>query len=472
MGNQLGTLLWFLAGTVFTAVVGEVLKRRLPHLPMRLLGWVIAIAILGAGILYVFQAPLEKGWQQVQGRATHMVEAPVGDAIVIGIYPKDGFGPAQEKGLKVALERYPGLTVVDLNAATIAEMKEGKAQPVLDELRRHLITRNVVAIVGPSVTEFTWPVIMTIERSGRSPPVFITSAAPRTAIGWGKTTVPLLRINSGVDERVHEFVGLAKQAVTNGVPLTFLVEKDRSRSKLYGDYVFAALMAEWPEFAGLGYEKVRWFPYRPGWIVEDVSRLTSIDDMLKQRRLVMVFGLGSDYQQLVEQYYKTSDPKRKALLGGWMNAYAIPRDFPAAKRQTRMMFELTDVDLDGPAAPEAARRDFLQAIGRVTPSVRDEAFAFDAGSLIGERFMEVVKARGVESPADVRVDNAFLAELTRRLKSTQAVGVTGRIEFDAKGQNIGVRGPEKRLLTYTWLDKGEWKRLSGPSELLSRLPAQ
>jgi hypothetical protein len=427
----------------------------------------LASLLFASLLLTLLENPLSRAWQKASGKWAYENSRDRGGPLVIGIYPEEAFGPLHRRGLNFALRGLSNeLQVVSLTAS-LKEMKTntGRASQVLTDLRRIITTKNVVAVVGPSVTEFTGPVINTVELTGRRPPVFITSAAPKEPVGWTSAKIPLFRINSGVDERAKEFVQLARTSIRQGVPLLFLVEQsENSSEKLYGQLVFEGItrdLPEWGEWAEAG--KISVIHYTRGDI--DSIASTDIEPELDRPRVVMLLGLGGDYKVLVSSFYKASDRPRLAMLGGWMNAFDVKDLFRNGAYQWQRLFEITDIDLQS-RRPFADQIAFTRQFGQLTPPIRDQAFSYDAGRIIAKLFREVRQGTDDRS-AKPTIDGKFLARLVDRIRNYSGTGVTGPIRFDPlTGQNIGLMDSQRRLMTFAQFDGSEWKRLSGPAAIL------
>jgi hypothetical protein len=461
--------LWALAFAVVTGLLGEAARR---VLKARSLGFVLLltafVAIIGAGGL-AFSSSISNTAAAFWGRIEHSIFAGRGDPIIVGVYPSDAFGPLHRDGLHAGLAPYANqLRVVDLEAS-YADMKADNAPQLLVQLRNLLTRENVVAVIGPPVTEFTRSVVKEVERSGLPVPIFVTSATSRAAAGWDEARVPLFRINSGVDERALEFVDLARAAVRENVPLVFLVETGlNSEERTYGQILFEAIarqIPEWKDWVDAG--RVTRKPYERGSIVTEVARLDP-DTYLSRRQLIMLLGVGRDYRAFVESYYKADSVPRQTVVGGWMNAYDAEPAYRQAAFQWQRMFELTDSEVDPSQSDDAARRRFENEFGASSPAKRDQAFSFDAGAFVAETLREAVG--DASATAELHVTEKFLRSFAQALKDHHAHGVTGDIRFGASGQNQGA-ADDALLLSYVQFlgpDAG-WRRLGGPQDIVALL---
>lgn len=454
-----------IVSAVIWAVINELNARYWKKQTSTVLLGVLGAVVLGSLFLTIFENPLKSAWRRAIGGST----SGSGDPVVVGIYPTDGFGPLHQSGLETGIDERSGLRIVSLTATTNdMKTRSAAARNLLDELRNTIVNRNVVAIVGPPVTEFTRPVIETVRDSGKKPPVFITSATPRHAAGWDEAGIPLFRINSGIDERAEEFVALTLRAVAAGLPLIFLIEQNtNSGDKLYGQLLWEEIYRRWSDA-----ERQQWDDGRRGhrryYNRGNIEALVAGDldrTVLPNPGLVMLLGLGADYAKLVRAFYKQSDPPRRAMLGGWMSGYEVDGTFRNGSYQWDRLFEITDLGLRPRGSEQETR--FLQRFHSISPAVRDQAFSFDAGRLVSATFQRLHTERG--NPASI--DKAFSGELARRLRAFQGHGVTGPIRFDEQGQNVGERGAAHDMMTYAQFDGTVWRPLRDPAELIAKAAA-
>jgi len=474
MDKLLGAMgLTAIAGLIAVGIVGAVIselnKRYVQSQKPVVLWSILATLVLVGGLVTLLENPIRDAWLRASGRLAFDGSRSVGPPVVIGIYPDKAFGPLHRDGLNSAIAKDPSLQVVNL-IAPLEAMKTGKADDLLRQLRTQITTRNVVAVVGPPVTEFTGPVIRAVWQTGRKPPVFITSAAPREPVGWDGAGISLFRVNSGVDERIDEFLELANASIAKGVPLSFLVEQsENSGEKLYGQLVFDAIVAKlplWDEW--MAQRKISVTYYTRGDITGERVK-SQLDRLTAQPRIIMLLGTGGDYMAVADAFYKAGEPPRAAMLGGWMNAYDAHSKFSSAPYQWNRLFEITDVDIEPsrPRSPDDAH--FASLFGELSPAVRDQAFSYDAGIIVADAF-RAVRAERRLTGKPVRADGDYLRRMVDRIRRSDRIGVTGPIRFDPKlGQNVAGRGTQSGLMTYAAFDGGgRWSRLGGPGEVVKR----
>jgi hypothetical protein len=251
------------------------------------------------------------------------------------------------------------------------------------------------------------------------------------------------------------------------VPLVFLVETSQnSGERTYGQILFDAIAQQIPEWSdwvdsGLVTRK----PYQRGAIVNEVTGLGP-DEYLNRRQFVLLLGIGADYRAFVEAFYKDGQAPRQSIVGGWMNAYDAEPAYRTSGYQWDRMFEVTDSDIDAIPPDDVVNRRFRNEFGDATPSKRDQAFSFDAGTFVAETLRDT--AGGPEALAQLHVTEDFLDKFAQALKQRQAKGVTGDIRFDNNGQNLGA-AEEPRLLSYVQFQGPivGWRKLDGPPALIA-----
>lgn len=393
-----------------------------------------ALVALIAGLLAI-QIPSWIG----TGDTGRLAGVPEDKALVLGIYPNEKFGIQQSNGLKASLDGFPQLMVQDLDAP-LSAMKGRDAPQVIEDLKLFLEERNVVAIVGPSITEFTPQVLKVIEDSGQRPAIVLTTAGSRADIGWQESDLPIFRVGSGVDERAAQFKELAERAIAQGIGITFLIESpqdggsgggdgDNAGKKTYGELFFERVSAELPrleEWESDGRVTRRTFV--SGQITDAFSSPESAA-VLDQNRLIVIMGLSGDFKALAQQHFRADQPARKAVLAGWNNSHQVKAAIETMPLQTDRLIDMTDV-FEGMAftgeKPEEIAQ-FESLFGPLSPRWRLEAVAFDSGVIVKQA------AREIEGEL---TSDALVAVL----RSRSFNGVTGRIFFNSTGQNTGDAG--------------------------------
>lgn len=395
--------------------------------------------------------------------------------VVLGIYPEEGFGKDQARGLDAAFEDMPGVSIRELKAPLDA-MKGRNAPALIENLEQYLATQNVVAIVGPSITEFTPEVLDVVEASGRKPAIVLTTASTRSNIGWDDRNLPLFRVGSGIDERAAQFARLARNTINGGSELVLLFEEvPNSSEKTYGQIFFqriAGNLPEWERWSDEG--KIRSIRYTRGSIA-DSFEAPRRRALLDQNKMIVVVGLSTDFGDLVRAFYKAEDAPRAALLGGWNtskslygitngteNKEAGTRTEPIAIQHWRL-FDMTDV-YRSPAGSSglADLRRFEGEFGVLSPALRQEAVAYDSGLVVKQAIRQI-------GDGEIRAE-----ELVAILRRRTFEGVTGQIAFAEGGQNNGPTGGLSRALYSLQFDPDadeNWSEIRRFDALLSQAAA-
>lgn len=375
--------------------------------------------------------------------------------VVLGIYPNESFGDDQRLGLTSAFSD-SDIDVIHLSA-TLDQMKGRDAPELIEALEANLLKRNVVAIVGPSITELTPEVLQTVEDSGRKPAIILTTAAPRAVIGWDESDLPLFRVGSGVDERARQFALLAKNTIASGTELVLLYESaPNSTEKTYGEVFFDRIKDNLPEWSSwLREGKAHDISYLRGDVMASLDRPEQ-QAHFNSRKMIVVVGLSGDYIALVANMYRGDQPARSALLGGWNTSKALRDLGREMDVQHTRLFDMTDV-LETPAEVRdfADSRRFERDFGDLNPAKRQEAVAYDSGLVVKQ--------------AAARVDGEVTADkLVTILREGSFTGITGEIVFAENGQNTGqVGGRSFYNLVYDPASEG-WGRIQRFDSLLAQ----
>ena len=356
---------------------------------------------------------------------------PEDKAIVLGIYPNESFGIQQSNGLKASLEGFPALMVQDLEAP-ISAMKGREAPKVIEDLQAFLEDRNVVAIIGPSITEFTPEVLNVIEESGQRPAIVLTTAGSRADLGWNDSNLPIFRVGSGVDERAAQFKVLAERAISQDIGITFMIETNPdSDAKTYGELFFdrvSEVLGEAKLESWLSDGRVSTRTFIRG-SINDAFSTPEQQAVLEEDRLIVIMGLSGDFRDLASNQFRSDQPARKAILASWNNSHQVLAASEMTALQTNRLIDMTDVfeaaQYNGDKPVELTQFEGL--FGPISPRWRLEAVAFDSGV--------IVKQAASEIEGEITAD-----ALVAVLRSRSFNGVTGRIFFNSTGQNTGDAG--------------------------------
>ncbi len=380
--------------------------------------------------------------------------------VVLSIFPSDGFGVNQAEGLKAAFRDTPNVTIRDLTA-TIDEMKGRDAAELMEGLRTNLAQRNVIAIVGPTITEFTPSVLEVVEESGRSPAILLTTAASRRDLGWEQSDLPLFRVRSGVDERSEQFARLAQNTIESGVELVLIVESvPNSAEPSYGELFFRGITDRLPQWADWYNEgRVRTINFRRGQIM-DSFELDSSRQIFDENKMIIVLGYSTDFKVLVENFYASSEAPRAALLGGWNTSRVVQQVSNEMDIQHSRLFSMDEIrrsPADTRGLPDSRR--FEAVFGPLTPSLTSEAIAFDSGLVIKQAIADM----GGEITSE---------RLVETLRTRRFNGVTGEIAFNDLGQNSGQAGGTRPLYNLRYNPSAtDWTEIDNFDALLGRVVA-
>ena len=380
--------------------------------------------------------------------------------VVLSIFPSDGFGINQAEGLKASFRDTPSVTIRDLTA-TIDEMKGRDAPELMEGLRTNLAQRNVIAIVGPTITEFTPSVLEVVEESGRSPAILLTTAASRRDLGWEQSDLPLFRVRSGVDERSEQFARLAQNTIESGVELVLMVESvPNSAEPSYGELFFRGItdrLPQWSDWYNEG--RVRTINFRRGQIM-DSFELASSRQIFDENKMIIVLGYSTDFKVLVENFYASSEAPRAALLGGWNTSRVVQQVSNEMDIQHNRLFSMDEIrrsPADTRGLPDSRR--FEAVFGPLTPSLTSEAIAFDSGLVI----KQAIAGMGGDITSE---------RLVETLRTQRFNGVTGEIAFNDLGQNSGQAGGTRPLYNLRYNPSAtDWTEIENFDALLGRVVA-
>lgn len=390
---------------------------------------------------------------------------------VVAIEPDSEFGTLHFTGLEQGLLYDDGLSLVRLSAP-IADMKHGNVGRLTEDLARILSRHDVVAVVGPGITECTRDVLQTVDEGGDPIVVFVNSAAPRYLLETDKGTTPVFRINSGIDERAERLAQLTKRLLEEKIPVLYLVEQNPdSGRKSFGQELDSQIRRklDLDPYLKSGQFQRTMFPSEK---IEDLAGDLGVE--FGKEQVIFLLGLGHDYKTLVNEFYAASNPATgpRANLVGVMAAYALDDLFTSHRYLFSHLFEITDVELgtnpqgmDTPDSFLAFLKHFK--LQRMNPAHRDEAFAFDAGLSLATAWKAVKDAHALDARMSYGTALSTFAGAVQNLRLRGASGpVAFRKESLGNGyQNLGTVGTQLTLCSYR-PELGDWKEV--PPESLSR----
>jgi len=384
------------------------------------------------------------------------------------IQGKGGFGELHRQAVKYALQPITPTKAFCLDCEqSLADIKLGRPDPCMDQLRKWLDNQDVVAVVGPSATEATRLIIDTINDSGYRVPVFATSAAPRTELQWQGVTIPVFRISSGIDERAEELAKLTHYLVDHEIHVLFLVEHNRNTNvATYGEHLENSIRKLDPDYweGRLNNGSVSRLEYETGHIDNNCNLLNTD---VRKKQIIFLLGIGDDFSSVVSQCYASGNSIAKLL--GFMNAYAINPSNKTSQSSLANVFEITDLDLsriEGGDRPPATSH-FEDKFGPLTPAVRDQAFSYDVGTILLGALDNLHKATSANPTLKYR---DALTIMTNAIERTDLNGMTGHIQFDTKQQGTHLQNVLTKLaLTRYDANKRKWV-VADKSELLRFRP--
>jgi hypothetical protein len=376
--------------------------------------------------------------------------------LLVGIYPSDAFGIAQSNALHKVAALYAGqVRVIDLQVS-LNNMKQGSIDTILRDLRVLLRTENVLAVVGPSVTEAVIPVLDTVFAADPTVPTFLLSAASADTYAGRATRQPIFRLSAGIDTRAREFSDFVRMAQEQGTRVHFVVEKSSGSTggPSYGEQLLVKVSKEftpdvWTRFQSRNH--VGTTTYTQGNVEEAFDEL---ERAVATDQVIVLFGLGGDMKKIVERFYAVRAGERPpaARVVGWMNAWALSRLARNGAYHWPLVYEVTDAYFgsDG-QVPSEVTRAFTSTF-TLGPQSRDEIFAFDSGYAPLQAYLRTAEKFGkLEPETYYRLDGPFRQAVTAQLKTTPFELVSGTLDLSKRGSATG-------QLVYTQYDStsGRW----------------
>ena len=386
---------------------------------------------------------------------------------IIYIYPDAEFGVLRKKGFERGIHNAENQNKVHTKYIPVPfdELKKGKISSIETILTNQIQKKTVAAIVSPSITEATEPIVNLVRSLDKNIPILIESSIDSDEINWEEDK-HLFRLSSGVDARGREIGYVIETLVQKGRSVSIIAEKEPTS---YGGkmlrYASSPIVSQVPEFR-----------YTPNSIKSDLDVVISQHDKFEDlnndaikklqdpENVVFFLGLGSDFAEFVKRFYQNeSSLKAKAKLIGVMVSYKLigfyeenPDNVDAS-----LIFEITDFDFILPFKPTEELVGFKSQFSpkkAVSPAIRDQAYSFDGADLLGKAIAEASgKAKSYSD--GLEIINEYLHNYSGR-------GVTGNIVIKKNspnsknpatipsGQNIG--STILRLSTYqkdieTWV---------------------
>jgi len=369
-----------------------------------------AVAVVGTIVALV------PAWRWALSLLPHRHAFPE-NAIVLSVQPKNEWGELRADGLRRGLLAAPNVGIIRLNA-DMAKMKTRDIEHVLQDLKQELSNHNVLAVVGPSVSECTVDILEAVESSGLAIPVIIESSVPLAFLGHGRA-VPVFRLSSGIDERAREVASMTLELLDSGTPVAYLVERaDRAQSygELLHQFTCQCLGAAAPRVPVHFYDQSA---------ARTLSERKPIADLLRSESVVFFMGLGNDFADFLDSSLRSNAPDVRAKVVGIMCAYRIGSSLRKGDYLTENVYELTDMSPMPAASPSDPGDRFKNAYpsDAFDPSLRDQAFSFDAGQALAWSIAAATASGGMDY-------EGALDALAAHLSEHAFNGVSGMVALD------------------------------------------
>jgi hypothetical protein len=425
---------------------------------------IFALVVVLAAFLTGFNKIVEVGRSLIPTAKRAWPATP----LVVFIYPNSEFGLLRKKGFERGIKTFADRRAFHevYLAASFDKLKDGDVSEIKDELVGLLKTDPVVAVVAPSITEATKPIINLVRETHRDIPIIIESSVDPNDVNWQEDG-HLFRLSSGVDARGAEIGRVIEPLVRAGRPTAIIAEDS--------DHGYGGRMLYYAENAATVVDSVPKLRYAPGSLPAKLAGALQRDGgpglspeekkaikvLQDEQGVVFFLGVGIDMEPLLKLAYSEAGPlKARAKLVGVMNAYKLAALYgdDEAKIKSHLIYEVTDFDFIFPFNPPPEVAAFQQTFSNsqaLTPVLRDQAYSYDEAALLSEAVRAVSHDATSYTDGLSRVD-AFLHNYTGR-------GVTGNIAIKQdrgssaspvpRGQNVG--SMLLRLAVYRQ-DRGEW----------------
>lgn len=461
-----GTIIVF--GLMFVLVVFSALASNtgpVLHMPAIFMAWSFALlTVIASSFLltsYFFEWPRSLESYIPKPQISYTDKKPK----IIGIYPKDLFGPLQKDGLWFGKGEYcdDDVEIIDINKDGFSKLKDKDISSMMSSLKRYLDSENIMSISGPSITEITKN-IMNVNRDTKNVPIFITSAAPKRYLDWDvyKKEMPLFRISTGVDVRARDVSRFIELIIDKPGKMRFLVQEGENGIKSFGQIFLDEIKNEHDDFLkneGSGHIEVVYFK-RNDFEVIDINERVYFEGT----SFVFYLGVGHDYKNIVKNIYKENIAhpvlKRPKLIT-WMHSHTIDKEIRNHSYYYSDIIEITDLDITAYLGKPDSYFEFEQYFAEIGPNKRDEAFSFDAAMVICSAYENLKSKVDIPFNNYIKFDEVGIKFLEREINDLVVEGVTGNIHFRNDGSNsFG------KLVFSKFNGDDKWINVD-PSELLS-----
>jgi hypothetical protein len=379
---------------------------------------------------------------------------------VLYIYANGEFGLLRKVGFERGSDVLETRQIyhVQYLAASLDRLKRADISEIRDELSSRLKARTVAAVVAPSITEATRPVIELVRQINRTVPIILESSIDPADLNWEQDG-HLFRLSSGVDTRGIEIGHVIVSLLKSGRPVAILAED--------GPTTYGGKMLHYAASISPLIDSVPVLRYSAGGLDRQIASTSPANEVIRRlgdtNAVIFFLGLGRDMESLLNIAYSNTGPLRgQAKIVGVMNAYKLGPLFETQSSfiRSHLVYEITDFDFifsfDPPKAA-VAFGEMLASSKPLTPALRDQAYSYDEAVLLGEAIRSASKAHSYGKGLE-RV-NAYLLGYSGR-------GVTGNIVLAGRkpdasgasripaGQNVGstvLRLAHYEPDTHTWV---------------------
>ncbi len=418
------------------------------------IGKIIILCFALVTIISLFGQGIEKiaGWSYSAGNFFNSATWPT-QPVVLYIYPNSEFGLLRKNGFERGVKIFDNQHVfhTEYLDSPLDKLKSGDVSGIKEKLTNKLKTNTVVAVVAPSITEATGPVIALVRQINPRVPIFIESSIDPIDVGWNADG-HLFRLSSGVDTRGKEIGHVIASLVSSSRPVAIIAEE--------GHDSYGGRMLQYASSVSPLIDSVPKLRYTSGSLDARLKTLiqnnTSFDQIpdeavkkLQDSKAVVFFlGLGSDIEPLLRLAFTEKSPlQAQAKLVGVMNAYKLAELYAPMnpdKIKSNLVFEITDFDFIFPFNPPQEAILFGQVFSNskpLTPVLRDQAYSYDEATLLSDAIVFASRNAGKY--------NNGLNQINDYLQNYNGRGVTGSIVLSGRkeassaapaipvGQNVG-----------------------------------
>jgi len=405
---------------------------------------VTAISLFGQGVEKI------AAWYDSAGTYFSSTKWPA-QPVVLYIYPDGEFGLLRKNGFERGINTENKQAFhIEYFDPPFKLLKIGDISGIKEKLIGMLNTNTVVAVVAPSISEATEPVIKIVREINPNIPIVIESSVDPVEVNWHPER-NLFRLSSGVDTRGREIGHVIASLVSSSRPVAIIAED--------GTGSYGGKILQYASNVSPLIDSVPKLRYKPGSLDAQLKTLFQntanfdqvSDEAIKRLRdpkaVVFFLGVGNDMEPLLKlAYTENGSLQAQAKLVGIMNAYKLAQLYASDntnKFKSDLIFEITDFDFIFPFNPPEEAVKFGQLFSNskpLSPGLRDQAYSYDEAQLLNEAVKTVSQNAGSY--------NNGLTQINAYLRSYNGRGVTGNIVLgggkegasassEPVGQNVG-----------------------------------